>query len=154
MKKQKKFNPKVLLILAILYVIFSIFSFFVEMKIAGMKYDIALFMRITALILDVFFIVSGLLTRFQVKLRKVLRKQKIFARKPKLIVWTADTTSIMVFFFILYYVRLEICFQMELMTKQSFIIGLILSLGINFIFGALFQKIIKGIKRFLNKRLS
>ncbi len=154
MKKQKKFNPKVLLILALLYFVFSIFSFLVEMKIAGMKYDIALFMRITALILDIFFIISGLLTRLQATLRNRLRKINVFAKNPRLIIWIADTTAIMVFFFILYYVRLEVCFQMGLMTKKSFIIGLLLSLGINFVFGGLFQKIIKMIKRFLNKNLS
>lgn len=149
-KVRHKTDVKVLIILAFLYFCLNIVSFFVEAVIAGMQYDMALFLRITTLILDVTFIVTGLLTGFQVLARKKLRRNKFFAKKPRLITYVADTISILIFFFSLYYVRIELLFQLDRITHKSFVIGFWISFITALFFGALLKSIIKKIKKRLH----
>lgn len=152
MKKSK--NKKVVMALAVGYIIFSILSFFGEALVAHIRYDYSLFLRITALLLDIIFILTGVLTLLQVYLRNKLRKQRIFQKRNRLIIYLSDTMSLMILFFALYIVRLVFLYYLGKIPIISVYIGGSTALGIVILFGAVFNNALRRLKMRFKKVFS
>lgn len=141
-----------LIILASFYIIFSTFSFFGEYIIGKIDLEWSLFLRGSTIILDVIIILTGIFTWLQMHLRKKMKRLKILEnRRLVIVLYIADTTALLILFFLPYVVRLLALLEFDKITSSSFWIDALLGCFIVVFLAFFIKKIMKSFKRWGQK---
>jgi hypothetical protein len=112
-----------------------------------MNWEWSIILKGSNVIIDIILVTTGVFTALQIWLRKKIKKWSILRKRMIIILYLADTLSLILVFFSLYALRLAGMFWGKQMTLYSFKINILMSISAIVILGYALKFLLQKLKK-------